>query len=89
MCAHPLGRDAALIGEVIEDDHIFVQMETAFGGRRIVDLLKAGVSVRPISAGHCLLAEGPLNSKKPYHNVQIEGLRAFAQSRSNVGLGQL
>jgi hydrogenase expression/formation protein HypE len=39
MCAHPLGRDAAVIGEVIEDDHHFVQMETAFGGQRIVDWL--------------------------------------------------
>ncbi|MDP2155358.1 MAG: hydrogenase expression/formation protein HypE [Sulfuricella sp.] len=39
MRAHPLGREAALIGEVIEDGHHFVQMETAFGGRRIVDWL--------------------------------------------------
>ncbi|MDD5330907.1 MAG: hydrogenase expression/formation protein HypE [Sulfuricella sp.] len=39
MRAHPLGREAALIGEVIADDHHFVQMETAFGGRRIVDWL--------------------------------------------------
>jgi hydrogenase expression/formation protein HypE len=37
--AHPLGRDAALIGEVIEDPHHFVQMDTRFGGRRIVDWL--------------------------------------------------
>ncbi|HRQ06506.1 MAG TPA: hydrogenase expression/formation protein HypE, partial [Nitrosomonas halophila] len=27
------------IGEVIEDPQCFVQMETAFGGRRIVDWL--------------------------------------------------
>ncbi len=39
MRAHPLGREAALIGEAIADDHHFVQMETAFGGRRIVDWL--------------------------------------------------
>jgi hydrogenase expression/formation protein HypE len=39
MRAHPLGRDAALIGEVIEDPHHFVQMDTRFGGRRIVDWL--------------------------------------------------
>jgi hydrogenase expression/formation protein HypE len=39
MRAHPLGRDAALIGEVIEDPHHFVQMETSFGGRRNVDWL--------------------------------------------------
>ena len=39
MRAHPLGKEAVLIGEVIEDAHHFVQMETAFGGRRIVDWL--------------------------------------------------
>jgi hydrogenase expression/formation protein HypE len=27
------------IGEVVEDEHHFVQMETAFGGSRIVDWL--------------------------------------------------
>ncbi len=39
MRAHPLGADAAIIGEVVEDAHRFVQMETAFGGRRVVDWL--------------------------------------------------
>lgn len=39
MCAHPLGRDAALIGEFIADEHHFVQMETSFGSRRTVDWL--------------------------------------------------
>lgn len=39
MRAHPLGRDAALIGEVTNDSHRFVQMETPFGGSRIVDWL--------------------------------------------------
>ncbi len=39
MRAHPQGSDAAVIGEVIEDSHRFVQMETAFGGKRIVDWL--------------------------------------------------
>ena len=39
MRAHPLGRDAALIGEVTEDTHRFVQMQTAFGGMRMVDWL--------------------------------------------------
>ncbi|MEZ5700209.1 MAG: hydrogenase expression/formation protein HypE [Nitrosomonas sp.] len=42
MHAHPLGRDAAIIGEVIEDTHSFVQMETRFGGKRIVDWLSGG-----------------------------------------------
>lgn len=37
MRQHPLGHDAAIIGEVIADRHGFVQMTTAFGGRRIVD----------------------------------------------------
>jgi len=39
MRAHPLGRDAAVVGEVTEDPHHFVQMETSFGGRRVVDWL--------------------------------------------------
>jgi hydrogenase expression/formation protein HypE len=39
MKNHPLGRDAAIIGEVIADSHHFVQMETSFGGKRIVDWL--------------------------------------------------
>lgn len=39
MRAHPLGREAAVIGEVIADEHQFVQMTTRFGGRRIVDWL--------------------------------------------------
>ncbi len=39
MRAHPLGRDASIIGEVIEDSAHLVQMRTAFGGTRIVDWL--------------------------------------------------
>jgi len=39
MRAHPLGSRATRIGEVVEDDHHFVQMTTALGGRRIVDWL--------------------------------------------------
>ncbi|WP_316231403.1 hydrogenase expression/formation protein HypE [Bradyrhizobium sp. SZCCHNR1051] len=39
MQAHPLGRDAADIGEAVADDHRFVQMATSFGGGRIVDWL--------------------------------------------------
>jgi len=39
MKVHPLGRDAADIGEAIADDHHFVQMATSFGGGRIVDWL--------------------------------------------------
>jgi hydrogenase expression/formation protein HypE len=39
MRAHPLGIAAALIGEVITDEHHFVQLTTTFGGRRIVDWL--------------------------------------------------
>ncbi|MCE7913714.1 MAG: hydrogenase expression/formation protein HypE [Nitrosomonas sp. PRO4] len=39
MRKHPLGEDAAIIGEVIEDTHCFVQMQTCFGGKRVVDWL--------------------------------------------------
>ncbi|PLX39124.1 MAG: hydrogenase expression/formation protein HypE [Hyphomicrobiales bacterium] len=39
MHAHPLGRDAAVIGSVIEDPHGLVQMRTSFGGARVVDWL--------------------------------------------------
>jgi hydrogenase expression/formation protein HypE len=39
MRAHPQGRDAAIVGEVAADPHHFVQMETSFGGRRVVDWL--------------------------------------------------
>ena len=39
MHAHPLGQRAALIGTVHRDAQHFVQMTTAFGGRRIVDWL--------------------------------------------------
>ncbi len=37
MRDHRLGRDAAIIGEVLEDENRFVTMETGFGGRRMVD----------------------------------------------------
>ncbi len=39
MKQHPLGSNAAIIGEVIDDPHGFVQMQTGFGGSRIVDWL--------------------------------------------------
>lgn len=39
MRAHPKGEEAAIIGEVVEDEHNFIQMETSFGGSRIVDWL--------------------------------------------------
>lgn len=39
MRGHPLGRDAAAIGVVVEDAQRYVEMETTFGGRRIVDWL--------------------------------------------------
>ncbi len=37
MQQHPLGRESAIIGKVVEDQHSFVQMETSFGGSRMVD----------------------------------------------------
>ena len=39
MRANPLGRDAARIGTGIEDENGFVQLETSFGGSRILDWL--------------------------------------------------
>jgi hydrogenase expression/formation protein HypE len=39
MRAHPLARQAALIGTAVADDQFFVQMTTSFGGGRIVDWL--------------------------------------------------
>ena len=39
MQADPLGAEAAIIGEVIEDAHGFVRMQTGFGGSRVVDWL--------------------------------------------------
>jgi hydrogenase expression/formation protein HypE len=39
MRAHPLGRAAARIGAVLQDEHRFVRMRTRFGGQRIVDWL--------------------------------------------------
>lgn len=35
--AHPLGAEAAIVGELRDDPDHFVEMETAFGGRRMVD----------------------------------------------------
>jgi len=37
--AHPLGVQAAIIGEVVADERRFVQLTTTLGGRRIVDWL--------------------------------------------------
>lgn len=39
MRAHPLGAQAARIGVVTADEQHFVQMDTRFGGRRVVDWL--------------------------------------------------
>lgn len=39
MRGHPLGRESAIIGHVVHDEHRFVQMATSFGGERIVDWL--------------------------------------------------
>lgn len=39
MRAHERGRDAAIIGSVVEDPNRFVSMDTVFGGRRMVDWL--------------------------------------------------
>jgi len=39
MHDHPLGKEAAIIGTIVEDEHYLVQMETRFGGQRVVDWL--------------------------------------------------
>ncbi len=39
MRAHPQGQDAAIIGEVTDDPHGFIEMRTRFGGNRVVDWL--------------------------------------------------
>ncbi len=39
MRAHPLGADAAVIGEVVSDHPGYVTMNTRVGGRRVVDML--------------------------------------------------
>ncbi len=39
MQTHPLGKQAAIIGEVVEDERGFVQMQTRLGGSRMVDWL--------------------------------------------------
>ena len=39
MRAHWLGKDAAIIGEVVSDHPGFVTMKTKVGGTRVVDML--------------------------------------------------
>lgn len=39
MRTHPFGREAAVIGEVVADVNGFVQLDTRFGGTRIIDWL--------------------------------------------------
>ena len=39
MKSHPLGKDAAIIGEVTADHPGFVMMKTRVGGKRVVDML--------------------------------------------------
>lgn len=40
MRQHPEGREAAIIGQVTEDPQNLVQMQTRFGGQRIIDWLQ-------------------------------------------------
>jgi hydrogenase expression/formation protein HypE len=39
MRGHPLGAEAAVIGEIVAEQPGIVRLKTAFGGTRIVDLL--------------------------------------------------
>jgi len=50
MRAHKLGRESAIIGHVVQDEHRFVQMATSFGGERIVDWL-SGEQLRAFVEG--------------------------------------
>jgi len=37
--SHPLGRDAAVIGEVVKEHPELIMMKTRVGGTRVVDML--------------------------------------------------
>ncbi len=39
MQQHPLGTDAAIIGQVVDDENSLIEMRTTFGGSRVVDWL--------------------------------------------------
>ncbi|WPL16286.1 Hydrogenase expression/formation protein HypE [Thiorhodovibrio winogradskyi] len=39
MRAHPLGQESAIIGEVTQDPQRLIELETPFGGRRLLDWL--------------------------------------------------
>ena len=54
MRGHPLGREAAIIGERDRGRPVFVQMTTAFGGGRIVDWL----SGRAVAADLLMVESG-------------------------------
>jgi hydrogenase expression/formation protein HypE len=41
MRAHPLGEAAAIIGNVVDEAHGFVQMQTGFGGNRVLDWMSS------------------------------------------------
>lgn len=39
MRAHPLGAEAAIVGDAVADEYRFVRLETSFGGGRVIDWL--------------------------------------------------
>jgi hydrogenase expression/formation protein HypE len=39
MREHPLGHDAAIIGQVTQDENGFLELKTSFGGSRILEWL--------------------------------------------------
>jgi hydrogenase expression/formation protein HypE len=41
MRAHPRGKDAAAIGEIVDDAEHFVELQTSFGGSRILEWLSS------------------------------------------------
>ncbi|MCB6182391.1 hydrogenase expression/formation protein HypE [Leeia sp. TBRC 13508] len=44
--SHPLGKNAAVIGTVVEDPHQFVRVSTDFGGERLLDWLSGDMLPR-------------------------------------------
>jgi hydrogenase expression/formation protein HypE len=40
MRRHPQGREACIVGEIVEDAARLVVLKTTVGGRRIVDMLQ-------------------------------------------------
>ena len=84
MRAHPLGRDAAEIGDAVADDHHFVQMATSFGGgtdrRLAVGRAIAENLLGPIM--RILLLSHSFNSLTQRLHVELQGARPRRRGRA-------